>query len=189
MLVLCRDHASVRDPRAAVTSCDPRTRSADLESGVTDVRIEAPGGVLLIAVPAWTTPVLKVAFGAQPIMPPWRRRSGNRSLKSTSGAAPPASLRANATLPRLAPRRCATRTAQDFSADHFGTRYNPLLEVRKGPSEVRDVQNIADILVDPEGALERRNHWEKTSHALLVGVFRRGIEEVGKSLKGVVVKP
>jgi type IV secretion system protein VirD4 len=36
---------------------------------------------------------------------------------------------------------------------------------------VRDVQNIADILVDPEGALERRNHWEKTSHSLLVGAI------------------
>jgi type IV secretion system protein VirD4 len=55
--------------------------------------------------------------------------------------------------------------------DMKSARYNPLLEVRKGPSEVRDVQNIADILVDPEGALERRNHWEKTSHALLVGVI------------------
>jgi type IV secretion system protein VirD4 len=55
--------------------------------------------------------------------------------------------------------------------DPAGARYNPLLEVRKGASEVRDVQNIADILVDPEGALERRNHWEKTSHALLVGVI------------------
>ncbi len=50
-------------------------------------------------------------------------------------------------------------------------RYNPLLEVRKGPNEVRDVQNIADILVDPEGALEKRNHWEKTSHSLLAGVI------------------
>jgi type IV secretion system protein VirD4 len=55
-------------------------------------------------------------------------------------------------------------------ADPRSARYNPLLEVRKGVTEVRDVQNIADILVDPEGALERRNHWEKTSHALLVGV-------------------
>jgi type IV secretion system protein VirD4 len=55
--------------------------------------------------------------------------------------------------------------------DLRSARYNPLLEVRKGPHEVRDVQNIADILVDPEGALERRNHWEKTSHALLVGVI------------------
>ena len=43
--------------------------------------------------------------------------------------------------------------------------YNPLLEVRRGDAEVRDVQNVADILVDPEGALERRNHWEKTSHS------------------------
>ncbi len=50
-------------------------------------------------------------------------------------------------------------------------RYNPLLEVRKGEREVRDVQNIADILVDPEGSLERRSHWEKTGHALLVGVI------------------
>jgi type IV secretion system protein VirD4 len=55
--------------------------------------------------------------------------------------------------------------------DARSARYNPLLEVRRGPSEVRDVQNIADILVDPEGALERRNHWEKTSHSLLVGAI------------------
>ncbi len=55
--------------------------------------------------------------------------------------------------------------------DARSARYNPLLEVRRGPDEVRDVQNIADILVDPEGALERRSHWEKTSHALLVGAI------------------
>ena len=55
--------------------------------------------------------------------------------------------------------------------DPKSARYNPLLEVRKGPNEVRDVQNIADILVDPEGALERRTHWEKTSHSLLVGAI------------------
>ena len=55
--------------------------------------------------------------------------------------------------------------------DARSAQYNPLLEVRRGPNEVRDVQNIADILVDPEGALERRNHWEKTSHSLLVGAI------------------
>lgn len=55
--------------------------------------------------------------------------------------------------------------------DPASAAYNPLLEVRRGAHEVRDVQNIADILVDPEGALERRNHWEKTSHALLVGAI------------------
>jgi type IV secretion system protein VirD4 len=55
--------------------------------------------------------------------------------------------------------------------DERSAGYNPLLEVRAGADEVRDVQNIADILVDPEGALERRNHWEKTAHALLVGAI------------------
>jgi type IV secretion system protein VirD4 len=55
--------------------------------------------------------------------------------------------------------------------DTRSAKYNPLLEVRRGAHEVRDVQNIADILVDPEGALERRNHWEKTSHSLLVGAI------------------
>ncbi|HMO74320.1 MAG TPA: conjugal transfer protein TraG [Sphingopyxis sp.] len=55
--------------------------------------------------------------------------------------------------------------------DIRSAKYNPLLEVRRGTHEVRDVQNIADILVDPEGALERRSHWEKTSHSLLVGAI------------------
>jgi type IV secretion system protein VirD4 len=55
--------------------------------------------------------------------------------------------------------------------DLQSARYNPLLEVRRGAEEVRDVQNIADILVDPEGAFERRNHWDKTSHSLLVGAI------------------
>src|SRR5665213_1671449 len=64
--------------------------------------------------------------------------------------------------------------------------YNPLLEVRRGEWEVRDVQNIADVLVDPEGALERRNHWEKTSHSLLVGTILHVLyAEADKTLAGV----
>ena len=67
-------------------------------------------------------------------------------------------------------------------------RYNPLLEVRRGENEVRDVQNIADILVDPEGSLERRNHWEKTGHALLVGVIMHVLyAEKEKTLAGCAV--
>jgi type IV secretion system protein VirD4 len=66
------------------------------------------------------------------------------------------------------------------------SRYNPLLEVRRGDAEVRDVQNVADILVDPEGALERRNHWEKTSHSLLVGAILHVLyAEADKTLAGV----
>lgn len=71
--------------------------------------------------------------------------------------------------------------------DLRSARYNPLLEVRRGPYEVRDVQNIADILVDPEGALERRNHWEKTAHGLLVGAILHVLYAgADKSLGGVV---
>lgn len=64
--------------------------------------------------------------------------------------------------------------------------YNPLLEVRRGEWEVCDLQNIADILVDPEGSLEKRNHWEKTSHALLVGAILHVLyAEEDKTLAGV----
>lgn len=64
--------------------------------------------------------------------------------------------------------------------------YNPLLEVRQGEWEVRDVQNIADILVDPEGSLDKRNHWEKTSHSLLVGAILHVLyAEIDKTLAGV----
>ncbi len=64
--------------------------------------------------------------------------------------------------------------------------YNPLLEVRRGAWEVRDVQNVADVLVDPEGSLEKRNHWEKTSHSLLVGAILHVLyAEEDKSLAGV----
>lgn len=70
--------------------------------------------------------------------------------------------------------------------DARSAAYNPLLEVRRGVHEVRDVQNVADILVDPEGMLERRSHWEKTSHALLVGTILHVLyAEPDKTLSGV----
>lgn len=70
--------------------------------------------------------------------------------------------------------------------DPASAAYNPLLEARRGDSEVRDVQNVADILVDPEGQLERRNHWEKTSHSLLVGAILHVLyAENDKTLAGV----
>lgn len=68
----------------------------------------------------------------------------------------------------------------------ISSAYNPLLEVRRGSTEVRDVQNIADILVDPDGALERRSHWDKTSHSLLVGAILHVLyAEEDKTLAGV----
>ncbi len=65
-------------------------------------------------------------------------------------------------------------------------RFNPLLEIRKGAYEVRDVQNVADILVDPDGSKEHHDHWEKTGHSLLVGVILHVLyAEEDKSLSGV----
>ena len=70
--------------------------------------------------------------------------------------------------------------------DIKSSAYNPLLEVRRGIWEVRDVQNIADVLVDPEGSLERRDHWEKTSYSLLVGAILHVLyAEPNKTLSGV----
>jgi type IV secretion system protein VirD4 len=68
-------------------------------------------------------------------------------------------------------RATFSRVLRFDPTDLGSAKYNPLLEVRRGPNEVRDVQNIADILVDPEGALERRNHWQLTAHSLLVGAI------------------
>lgn len=79
-----------------------------------------------------------------------------------------------------------TRTILFDPTNPKSAAYNPLLEVRRGDSEVRDVQNVADILVDPEGLLERRNHWEKTSHSLLVGAILHVLyAEADKTLAGV----
>ncbi len=70
--------------------------------------------------------------------------------------------------------------------DVTSAAYNPLLEIRRGEWEVRDVQNVADVLVDPEGSLERRSHWEKTSHSLLVGAILHVLyAEADKTLAGV----
>lgn len=69
--------------------------------------------------------------------------------------------------------------------DKRSPRFNPLSEVRLGEREVADAQNIADILVDPEGTLERGSHWEKTAHALLVGVILHVLyAEEDKTLAG-----
>lgn len=83
-------------------------------------------------------------------------------------------------------RSCFSHCLLFNPTDLHSAAYNPLLEVRRGASEVRDVQNIADILVDPEGALDRRNHWEKTSHSLLVGAILHVLyAESDKTLRGV----
>jgi type IV secretion system protein VirD4 len=50
-------------------------------------------------------------------------------------------------------------------------RYNPLTQIRRGESEVRDAQVLADMLVDPEGALQTRSHWQLRAFELLVATI------------------
>ena len=52
-----------------------------------------------------------------------------------------------------------------------GISWNPLDEIRlNSDHEVGDVQNLANLIVDPDGrGLE--THWQKTSFALLVGII------------------
>ena len=50
-------------------------------------------------------------------------------------------------------------------------RWNPLDEIHLGSErEVGDVQNLATLIVDPDGK-GLNTHWQKTSQALLVGVI------------------
>ncbi len=49
-------------------------------------------------------------------------------------------------------------------------RYNPLLEVRKGLNEIRDVQNIVEMLVNPDGSKEQLDVWDQHAAQLLVAL-------------------
>ncbi len=50
-------------------------------------------------------------------------------------------------------------------------RFNPLTQIRRGDAEVRDTQILADMLVDPEGSLRERSHWQLRAFELLVAVI------------------
>jgi len=57
------------------------------------------------------------------------------------------------------------------SSSGSSVRWNPLAEIRIGTDdEVGDVQNIATLIVDPDGK-GLNDHWAKTAYALLVGVI------------------
>lgn len=64
--------------------------------------------------------------------------------------------------------------------------FNPLDEVRIGtPFEVKDVMNIATMIVDPDGK-GLNDHWQKTGFALLMSVILHVLyAEPDKTLRGV----
>lgn len=57
------------------------------------------------------------------------------------------------------------------ASSNGGVAWNPLDEIRIGTEyEVGDVQNLATLIVDPDGK-GLIDHWQKTSQALLVGLI------------------
>jgi len=63
--------------------------------------------------------------------------------------------------------------------------WNPLLEVRSDENQIRDVQNIADQIVDPQGN-GKESHWDKTADMFFLGVILHVLHaEPDKSLYGV----
>lgn len=49
--------------------------------------------------------------------------------------------------------------------------FNPLFEVRRGANEVRDVQNLIEIIVDPAGDSRHQDFWDRSAKQVLVGVI------------------
>ena len=62
-----------------------------------------------------------------------------------------------------------------------GAHWNPLEEIRLGSEhEVGDVQNLATLIVDPDGrGLD--THWQKSAQALLVGVILHALYQAQDS--------
>ncbi|MDB5533414.1 MAG: traG [Hyphomicrobiales bacterium] len=67
--------------------------------------------------------------------------------------------------------------------------WNPLDEVRIGTEfEVGDVQNLATLMVDPDGrGLD--THWQKTAQALLVGVILHALYKARNDAMGTATLP
>jgi type IV secretion system protein VirD4 len=73
------------------------------------------------------------------------------------------------------------------AANGSSARFNPLEEVRlRTDRETADVQNIMTMIVDPDGK-GLKDHWQKSSQALLVGVALHVLyAEPVKTLNGIV---
>ncbi len=66
---------------------------------------------------------------------------------------------------------CNTVLRFDPTSEDGDCRFNPLEEIRLGtPHEIADVQNLVNMLVDPDGK-GLKDHWAKTAHAFLTGVI------------------
>lgn len=66
-------------------------------------------------------------------------------------------------------------------------RYNPLAEIRPGDNEVKDAQNVTDMLVDPDGK-GKPDHWSKEADSWLLAVVLHVLyAEPNKTLTGIAM--
>jgi type IV secretion system protein VirD4 len=75
---------------------------------------------------------------------------------------------------RAGPLRSRVLKFDPANDDGTSCRFNPLAQVRLGtPYEIKDVQNIVQILVDPDGKASQGEeaHWIATSSSLLTGAI------------------
>jgi type IV secretion system protein VirD4 len=72
------------------------------------------------------------------------------------------------------------------SAEGDGARYNPLAEVRlRTPNEIRDVRNIVQMIIDPDGK-GLPDHWSREGSAFLTGMILDQLyNERDKTLNGL----
>ncbi len=57
------------------------------------------------------------------------------------------------------------------SSDGDGARYNPLAEIRlRTPNEIRDVRNVVQMIIDPDGK-GLPDHWSREGSAFLTGMI------------------
>jgi type IV secretion system protein VirD4 len=105
----------------------------------------------------------------------WRKTIGQNILKFNPGfgmdADPESGLEAN---------------NGDLGSEDQCCHFNPLEEVRIGTQfEVKDVMNIATMIVDPDGK-GLNDHWQKTGFALLTSVILHVLyAETDKTMRGV----
>ncbi|MCC5053907.1 IncP-type conjugal transfer protein TraG [Xanthomonas campestris pv. campestris] len=66
-------------------------------------------------------------------------------------------------------------------------RFNPLAEIRPGDNEVKDAQNVTDMLVDPDGK-GKPDHWSKEADSWLLAVVLHVLyAEPDKTLAGIAM--
>lgn len=63
-------------------------------------------------------------------------------------------------------QHCLLFNPVDLRSGHF----NPLLELRKGPHEVRDAQNLVEMLINPDGGKPRLDVWDQNAFQFLTAL-------------------